>query len=169
MALALGEGGGSTTPDEWLASVLVLAGVPLAVPAECRGEDSAVALPPSDCSLGICTFNLGRAAFILALFVRDGGWLSPGPENECVLCGTGPLCGLGGGGVGPAGLLLWTLLISTDCDRLSFSTLISLLGSLVVVPKPQCCAKSDRLSSIGVNMLRDLAGTGFGMRLGWFS
>lgn len=55
MALALGDGGGNTTPEEWLASVLALAGVPPAVPADCRGEDSdpAVALPPSDCSLGI--------------------------------------------------------------------------------------------------------------------
>ncbi len=53
MALALGDGGGNTTPEEWLASVLALAGVSPTVPAECRGEDSAVALPPSDCSLGI--------------------------------------------------------------------------------------------------------------------
>lgn len=56
-ALALGEGGGRTTPDEWLASVLPLAGVPPVVSPDSRGDDSAVALPPSDCSLGICTFN----------------------------------------------------------------------------------------------------------------
>ena len=73
IALALGDGGGSTTPDEWLASVLALAGVPPAVPADCRGDDSAVALPPSDCSLGICTLSLGRLAPSCALLVRDGG------------------------------------------------------------------------------------------------
>lgn len=56
-ALALGDGGGRTTPDEWLASVLPLAGVPPVVSPDSRGEDSAVALPPSDGSLGICTFN----------------------------------------------------------------------------------------------------------------
>lgn len=53
IALALGEGGGRTTPDEWLASVLALAGVPPVVSPDSRGDDSAVALPPSDCSLGI--------------------------------------------------------------------------------------------------------------------
>jgi hypothetical protein len=53
---ALGEGGGNTTPEEWDASVL-RAGV--APEMESLGEESAVALPPSDCSLGICTLNLG--------------------------------------------------------------------------------------------------------------
>lgn len=77
MALALGEGGGSTTPEEWLASVLALAGVSPAVPPEPRGDDSAVALPPSDCSLGICKFSLGLLAPSWALDVRDGGWISP--------------------------------------------------------------------------------------------
>ena len=57
-ALALGDGGGRTTPvpDEWLASVLALAGV---FP-ECRGEDPLAS--PSDCSSGIWTLSRGRAA-----------------------------------------------------------------------------------------------------------
>jgi hypothetical protein len=46
---AEGEGGGNTTPV-WLAS-LVFAGVAVLLPAE--DEDSAVALAPSECSLGI--------------------------------------------------------------------------------------------------------------------
>lgn len=58
-ALALGDGGGSTTPDEWLVSE-TFAGVSPAVPPDWLGEGPAVALPPSsDCSLGICTLSLG--------------------------------------------------------------------------------------------------------------
>jgi hypothetical protein len=49
--LALGEGGGRTTPEECEASVPVLAGVTPVV--ESFGEESAVALPASECSLGI--------------------------------------------------------------------------------------------------------------------
>lgn len=79
MALALGEGGGRTTPEEWDASALAIAGVSSAVPPDWRGEDSAVADPPSDCSLGICTFNLGRLPPICALFVRVD-WVSEGKE-----------------------------------------------------------------------------------------
>lgn len=92
IALALGDGGGKTTPEEWLASVLALAGVSAAVPPDPRGEDSAVALPPSDCSLGIWTLSLGLFAPICALFVRDGGGNSPAIEEgwflsviECTL------------------------------------------------------------------------------------
>jgi len=54
---ALGEGGGSTTPEECEASVL-RPGVAPVVP-ESLGDESAVALPASDCSLGICTLSLG--------------------------------------------------------------------------------------------------------------
>ena len=149
--------------------MLALAGVPPAVPADCRGDDSAVALPPSDCSLGICTLSLGLWAPICALLVRDGGWISPTAEEDKVRWGTGPLCGRGGGGVGPAGLARWTLFKSKELDRPSFSFLISLRASFVVDAMPQCWASNDRLSSIGVKMLRDLTGTGLGIRLGWFS
>lgn len=41
-------------------------------PAESRDE-SAVALPPSEVSLGICTFNCGRFDGNGPLLVRDGG------------------------------------------------------------------------------------------------
>jgi hypothetical protein len=82
---ALGEGGGSTTPDEWDASVL-RAGV--APEMESLGEESAVALPPSDCSLGICTLNFGL--FLSAcwrLFVRVGGAIIGTVGVERVRCG----------------------------------------------------------------------------------
>ena len=104
MALALGDGGGNTTPEEWLASVLALAGVSPKVPADCRGEDSAVALPPSDCSLGIWTVNRGLAAENFPLLVRDGGWISPEVDAVCVRARAGTPRGLGGGGLGPVGL-----------------------------------------------------------------
>ena len=65
-----GEGGGRTTPDECEASVL-RAGV--APEIESLGDESAVALPPSDCSLGIWTRNLGLFLSICRLFVRVGG------------------------------------------------------------------------------------------------
>jgi hypothetical protein len=51
--VALGEGGGRTTPDECEASVPVRAGVAPVV-EELRGDESAVWLPASsECSLGI--------------------------------------------------------------------------------------------------------------------
>lgn len=58
MELALGEGGGRTTPEECV-SVLVLAGVAPVVP-EPLGEDSAVWLPFCDSSsAGICSIKRG--------------------------------------------------------------------------------------------------------------
>ena len=70
-ALALGDGGGRTTPDECDASVL-LCGVALVLAS--LGEDPAVALPASECSLGIWTFSRGRfSPPICMLFVREGG------------------------------------------------------------------------------------------------
>lgn len=78
--LALGDGGGRTTPEEWDASVPVLAGVtPVLDPF---GEESAVALPASECSLGICTFSLGFCAMLL---LRDGGGIVGTEEVDCVL------------------------------------------------------------------------------------
>lgn len=64
---ALGEGGGRTTPEECV-SVLVLAGVAPVVP-EPLGEDSAVALPFSESSAGICNIKRGFAI----LLVRETG------------------------------------------------------------------------------------------------
>lgn len=58
--------------EEWEASVEVRAGVTSVVP-EAFGEESAVALPPSDCSLGIWTCRRGLLGFICRLLVLDGG------------------------------------------------------------------------------------------------
>lgn len=166
MALALGEGGGSTTPEEWLASVLALAGVSLAVPPDSRGEDSAVAEPPSDCSLGICTFSRGLLPPICCAVLARLGWLlSEGSESRWGMV----FACFGGDAMPSIGLLRgWMAPTSTDCDRFSFSTLASRVSLLFPSP-PQCCANSDRLSSIGVKMLRDLAGTGFARRFDSFS
>lgn len=73
--------------------------------------------------------------------------------------------------MGRAGLARFKPFRSTDCDRpVSFSVLISLRGSAVAVDAiPQCWASKERLSSMGVKMLRDLAGTGLGIRFGGFS
>jgi hypothetical protein len=72
---ALGEGGGRTTPEECDASVLVRAGVTPVVP-ESLGDESAVALPASECSLGICTRSLGFFTSICRLFAREIGWMA---------------------------------------------------------------------------------------------
>jgi hypothetical protein len=66
-ALAEGDGGGSTTPGG-PESELPLAGVVALLAVEFWGDESAVALPPSEFSLGICTVKRGRCA----LFVRGG-------------------------------------------------------------------------------------------------
>jgi hypothetical protein len=74
MADAEGEGGGRTTPDECesLACRRVDRDAASDVP---RGDpDSAVALPPSEGSSGICTLSRGRAGPpTRKLFVRKGG------------------------------------------------------------------------------------------------
>lgn len=66
IVLVDGDGGGSTTPLEFRIGV-----TPLVGPAS-LGEESPVALPPSDCSLGICTFNLGRFASACIIFGLGG-------------------------------------------------------------------------------------------------
>ena len=84
--LALGDGGGRTTPEECDASVL-RPGVAPVVP-ESLGDESAVALPASDCSLGICTLNLGLLSPPMRrLFVRDGGGMVGMEDVDCVRCG----------------------------------------------------------------------------------
>lgn len=89
--LALGEGGGRTTPEECDASVL-RPGVAPVVP-ESLGDESAVALPASECSLGIWTLNLGLLSPIRRLFVRDGGGIMGTEDVDCVRCGGGWACG----------------------------------------------------------------------------
>jgi hypothetical protein len=88
--LALGDGGGKTTPDECDASVL-RAGV--APEMESFGDESAVALPPSECSLGIWTRSFGLFLSICKLFVRAGGAIAGTDEVDCVRCGGCSGCG----------------------------------------------------------------------------
>lgn len=72
--VAEGEGGGRTTPEE-CESVGRLDGCDVLSVEAPRGEpDSAVALPPSEGSSGICTFRRGLAAPPMRrLFDREGG------------------------------------------------------------------------------------------------
>lgn len=106
-ALALGEGGGRTTPDEWLPSVPapLADGAPPAVPLDPRGEQSTSALPSGDSS-GICTFSCGRlppwALAHRALSVRRGGSIS-GRDDIDVLPRVWVAClpNRGGGAPGP--------------------------------------------------------------------
>lgn len=82
IAPADGDGGGKTTPV-WFVSAFAFAGVS-AFPAESREVDSAVALPRSEFSLGICTFSCGRFGGNWPLFVRDGGLISGIAGIDCV-------------------------------------------------------------------------------------
>jgi len=157
IALALGEGGGRTTPvpEEWLASVLAFAGVSAALAPDCDFEDSP--LPASDCSSGICTFSFGLFAPNCILSARDGGGNSVDP----VRLGTGVSLCVRVGGEWDGEDCCWGTFSRFDgCGAVSFSGLMSILGSVACFPMPQCCANNDRLSSIGVKILRDLAGFG---------
>lgn len=86
-ALALGDGGGSTMPEECDPSVPVRrvesAPVPLAEPG---GEEPAVPLPSSEGSSGICRASLGRLAFSCALLVLEGGAKASFDETEALRC-----------------------------------------------------------------------------------
>lgn len=105
---------------------MLFAGVSLVVTADGRGEE-AVALSASDCSSGIWTLSLGLFAFDWAVFDRDGG----GNSTEFVLLGTGAsLCDLDE----DVSFEAWFRI--SDC--VSFSRLISDLGSVVLLPIPQC-------------------------------
>lgn len=114
-ALALGEGGGKTTPEECEPSVpaLRVGCVPVAS-VDSGGEEPAVPFPSSEGSSGICNASRGRLAFNCALFVREGGGKVSLDEIEafrflsCVLA----RCGAGGDGAGA--LPLETLPTSID-------------------------------------------------------
>lgn len=67
---------------------LSLAGVAVLFPAESRSDDSAVALPRSEFSLGICTFNCGRLDGRGPLLVRMGGLMSDAEEIDCARGGS---------------------------------------------------------------------------------
>lgn len=115
-------------------------------PPDSRGDDSAVALPASECSLGICTLRLGRPVLELFVAVREGGRISGTEEVDCVRCG-------GGKGRAVGGASRFGILGSVVFER---STLTSARGWSEELPNPKCCAKMEPRSSIGVNMLRDL-------------
>jgi hypothetical protein len=117
-------------------------------------SESAVALPPSEGSSGICTFRTGRLPPTDVEFVREGG-VKPSVADDIetlrfLLC---VLDRVGGGEVLPR----FTAPVSTDCDRLLEVGPGSLRGSSAFeVEEAQCCERMDRDSSIGVKMLLDL-------------
>jgi hypothetical protein len=121
------------------------------VPDRGLASDSAVALPPSEGSSGICTFSTGRLPDTDAELVRDGGVkLSAAEETETLrfLLRAG-----GGGDVLPR----FTPVVSTDCERLFGVGAGSLRGSSAFeVDEAQCCERIDRDSSMGVKILLDL-------------
>jgi hypothetical protein len=111
-ALALGEGGGSTTPEECEASVLAFAGVAAVVPVS-LGDEPPVALPLSDSLGGICTFNLGR---VCKLLVREGAAMVGSAVVDWVRCGAGICLGGGFGGVVPFVCGCWRATDPTSID-----------------------------------------------------
>lgn len=94
-------------------SGFTLAGVAVLFVTDSRGDDSAVALPPSEFSLGICTFSRGRLAFSCVLFARGGGGMS---EIEGMDGGRwGSVTALAGGeGAADGPDTLWPLLFSCE-------------------------------------------------------
>jgi len=117
-------------------------------------SESAVALPPSEGSSGICTFKTGRLPDTEAELVREGGVKPSAAEETETLRFL--LCVLARGGGGDF-LTRFTAAISTDCDRVSEVGGGSLRGcSAFEVDEAQCCERIDRDSSIGVKMLLDL-------------
>jgi hypothetical protein len=117
-------------------------------------SESAVALPPSEGSSGICTFRTGRLPDTEAELVLEGGVKPSAAEDTetlrfllCVFERAG-----GGGDV-----LILIAPVSTDCDRLFEVGAGSLRGSSAFeVDEAQCCERIDRDSSIGVKILLDL-------------
>lgn len=138
-----GEGGGSTTPEpEGCSEDCPFRCVFAAVVAE-WGDESPVALPPSDGSSGICTFRAGRLPPPRdALFVREGGWKPSGAEDiedmdtlrglawPCWPGGPGDcVCGGGGRAVAPT---------SIECERLLEVAVPLRGGSALEVEEFQC-------------------------------
>ena len=60
-----------------------MAEVTVLLPAESREDDSPVALPRSELSLGIWTFNCGRLDVSAPLLVREGGLISAADGMDC--------------------------------------------------------------------------------------
>lgn len=138
--------------------LLPLAGVWLSCPAESRADESAVALPRSEASLGICTVSLGRPAVGPEL-VRNGGLTS---EPAGIVCArVGAVTAFGGAAV----------LVELDEEDLaafdsscagadSGLTIESVRGDILTGggPTPKWRASTEPRSSMGVKMLRDLDG-----------
>lgn len=139
-----GDGGGSTTP--WPTRIGVADAVPPSL-----GDESAVALPPSDCSLGICTFKRGRFASAAAPPGRigpgieesepvrwggpEGGACMVGFDAAVVVVGAAAVVSMGLGGASTA---LWRGAedTSTEWER-GISVLMTGSLKLDVLP-PQC-------------------------------
>jgi hypothetical protein len=98
---------------------------------------------------------------------RGGGEISGRDEPELERCGGAGACDILGEGFGP--FFLDILPTSTDCERFKGSCLMDgsfLAAGSFVVPNPQCWANSERLSSMGVKILLDLAGALFSTGIG---
>lgn len=143
IAPAEGDGGGRTTPVGGLS--LPLAEVTVLFPADSRSEDSAVALPWSELSLGIWTFNWGRFVVNAPLLVRDGGLISDADEIDCARAGS--VAALMGTILGP-GESSWVGCVLGACSPRG--------DSYTGAPAPKWRARTDPRSSIGVKILRDL-------------
>lgn len=92
--------------------------------------DSAVLLPASDCSSGICTRSLGRGAASLRLLDLDGGVneVSGIVETEFLILCRFDVCDLWDSGGDESGFVLDTDPTSTDCERLPFAPSSSFRG-----------------------------------------
>ena len=114
-ALALGDGGGNTTPEECEPSVpaLRVECVPVAS-VDSGGEEPAVPFPSSEGSSGICNASLGRLALSCALFVREGGGKASFDEIEAFLFLSCVLARCCPGGDGAGAWPFETLPTSTD-------------------------------------------------------
>jgi len=169
-APALGEGGGNTTRSCCWWCVF-------AVGWDVLASSSADSVPPSspDCSLGMCTFSLGRLASVCAVFdlVGAAGMLAV-LDARCGGCGDLIIRFGGGRGGAPFSLPAFCFsrciaAMSTDADRGPPSSLMagSIFEASMLLVAPQCCANIDLVSSMGVKMLCALfAGSGLGCGIG---
>lgn len=151
IALADGEGAGRTTA-EWPGSELPLAGVATVLPESLGDVELAVTLV-SDCSLGICKLSCGRRLLLRDDGTDDSDWVRCG--CDCCDWGSGrtlPLTGSGwerewGGGAG-------TVFAGSSGVSASDLSGVSAFGDSAVGPKPNCLARMDLRSSIGVYIPR---------------
>lgn len=146
-----GDGGGSTSPDECESPGRVVWEV---VSVECPGPaevDSAVLLPASEGSSGICTLRRGRDdPPTRRLLVREGGVKPPsGIEDTEIWRFDGARTVSALLGCGGEVVLREAPGTSRDWDRTPFASLLT-LGSAKAA---RCWDKTERFSSIGVKIL----------------